>query len=656
MTKLICSLVLCLTIASTSFADQWRDPAWGVMLQKSDEVLLVEYVSSGKFRAKAKVLKVYKGSSKPQEVVWLTGFSNRYGPIDEVTTGSRYIVFVNKARYDKDDDEYWISRIAKEPAIKPYADALRQGKVWVVWTPTAGDLRVKNNQVQYDLLQTSYYRKQPYVPLLEFERFLKNVYLPKPQRSFVKYLLAKLKRPKDNDQVAQYVLMLQLIGYNKYHRYYEQLLAHPKAKTRFALAQLLGNIKGNKSRDLLVKLLDDKNSFVQGAAVRKLAKYPVDFVAPLLVKRLNTAGTEGYAPTNVMNPVRNRVDGGKVQMIKTLTKLRYKPAIKPLLALLDTKDKYLFALVYKSLKTLGSTEYIAYFNKVLTSGAYEVAEEASEIVARDGLYACIPACMKLIRRCDRYKKQTADGLVSSYDGLGKFNSDTVRAFLAEDIQIVLRYRPKNLDERHLHERWVRSYLELLAEKEIFLRDTKKVLYDYLFHRYGLSYHFKQSPELFELKKQKEDSLVKVTQEILKDEKSFKKAYALAFLSLTQPHSGALENFTIQYELAKPQNLLNAQEGVAYFHKKNRKFMARGIPEECLVPSTGNMNYLFGTAEEVYRSYDFILPVYCIYLSLFADKQDLVFLKNLLKHHYILDRDSYKRVEKSIKAAEKRLKK
>lgn len=655
MTKLICSLVLCLTVVSTSFADQWRDPAWGIMLQKSDEVLLVEYISKGKFRAKAKVLKVYKGSSKPQEVVWLTGFSNRYGPIDEVTIGSRYIVFVNKARYDKDDDEYWISRIAKEPAIKPYADALRQGKVWVVWTPTAGDLWVKNNQVQYDLLQTSYYSKQPYASLPEFERFLKSVYLPKPQRSFVKYLLAKLKRPKDNYQSAQYVLMLQLIGYSKYHRYYEQLLSHPKAETRFALAQLLGNIKGNKSRDLLVKLLDDKNSFVQGAVVRKLAKYPVDFVAPLLVKRLNTAGIEGYVPTNVMNPIKNRVDGGKVQMIKTLTTLAYKPAIKPLLALLDTKDKYLFALVYESLKTLGSTEYIAYFNKVLTSGAYEVAEKASEIVARNGLTACVPAFMKFIRRCDRYKKQTAYGLISSYDGLGKFNSDTVRAFLAEDFQIVLRYRPKNTDERHAHATWVQNYLELLEKKEIFLRGAKKILYDYLFGRYGLNYHFKQSPELFELKKYKEDSLVKVTHRILKGEKLFKRAYALAFLSPTQPHNGPLENFTIQYELAKPKKFTTPQEEFKYYREKNRKFMVRGIPEKRLVASDGSVSYMFG-AEAVYRSYDFILPVYCIYLSLFADKQDLVFLKNLLKYNYILDRYSYRRVEKSIKAAEKRLKK
>lgn len=654
MTKLIYSLVLCFALINSSFADQWRDPEWSVMLHKSDEILLIEYISDGTFKAKAKVLKVYKGKTKPQEVIWLTGFSNQYGPIDEATTGSQYIVFVNKARYDKGDDEYWSLKIAQDPTIKPYAEALKMGKVWVVWTPTAGDLLVKKGQVQYDLLQTSYYQNQPYASLQEFEQFLQSALQPKPKRSFVKYLLAKLKKPQDNYQCTQYVLMLQLIGYSKYQRYYEQFLLFKQAETRFALALLLSNIKGKKSRDLLVKLLDDKNSFVQGAVVRSLAKHPVDFVGPLLVKRLKTAGEEGRYPDNIMSPITNTVDGGKVQIIKTLTTLQYKPAIQPLLTLLDTQNRYLFALVYRSLKALGSTEYIAYFNKALTTGSYEVAEEASELVARDNLTACVPAFMRFIERCDRYKEQRASGLISSYGGLGKFDSDMVNAFLAQDFQKVLHYKPHDKDELSGHEQWVRGYLEILTEKKIFLNDHKKALYDYLFDRYGLNHHFKQSPELFDLKKQKEDSLVRVAQQILKDDKLFEKAYALVFLSPTQPHSGKLTNFTIEYVLAKPKKTLVANEAWAYYHQKNKKFIARGIPEKCLVATSGSGSYIFG-AEPIFRSIDLILPIYCTYLALFADKQDLVFLKKLLQYQYIFASDNYRKVEKSIKAAEKRLK-
>src|SRR5690606_2981464 len=75
-------------------ADSWIDPDWKEMIDSSDVIALVEYTSEGDFRAKAKPLTIYKGQLNTSEI-WISGFSNRYGPIDKMSPGDKYIVFLN---------------------------------------------------------------------------------------------------------------------------------------------------------------------------------------------------------------------------------------------------------------------------------------------------------------------------------------------------------------------------------------------------------------------------------------------------------------------------------------------------------------------------------------------------------------------------------
>ena len=60
------------------------------MLDSSEVVAMIQYTSNGSFRASAKVLAVYKGDLKTGDEIWISGFSNRYGPIDKVRYGDKY--------------------------------------------------------------------------------------------------------------------------------------------------------------------------------------------------------------------------------------------------------------------------------------------------------------------------------------------------------------------------------------------------------------------------------------------------------------------------------------------------------------------------------------------------------------------------------------
>ncbi|MFW5852102.1 MAG: hypothetical protein ACOCWB_07760, partial [Bacteroidota bacterium] len=153
-------------------ADSWIDPDWKEMIDSSDVIALIEYTSEGDFRAKAKPLTIYKGQLNTSEI-WISGFSNRYGPIDEMSPGDKYIVFLNFYEPTDRTLEYWQEQIKEDPELTDYYEALKAGNAYYVWTPTSGDLKVKGKTVQYDLLQTSYYGKQSFYPLDEFETFLK---------------------------------------------------------------------------------------------------------------------------------------------------------------------------------------------------------------------------------------------------------------------------------------------------------------------------------------------------------------------------------------------------------------------------------------------------------------------------------------------------
>jgi len=92
-------------------------------------------------------------------------------------------------------------------------------------SPTSGDLKVKGKTVQYDLLQTTFYKEQSFYPLKEFEVLL-NATKKKNNRNFHKKTLSKVKSNAANKNCAQYLMMLYLTAFKTFEPIYQTIADH----------------------------------------------------------------------------------------------------------------------------------------------------------------------------------------------------------------------------------------------------------------------------------------------------------------------------------------------------------------------------------------------------------------------------------------------
>ena len=233
-----------------SKSDTWLDPTWKQMLDSSEVVAMIQYTSNGSFRASAKVLAVYKGDLKTGDEIWISGFSNRYGPIDKVRYGDKYLVFLNRNQYVEqlyDDSDKWReyvwgtyhvdietilmltvltggllvvfslfrsvsagkSRASVEwsallmmivvwcwhMGLRDLASAFKKRPAYSVSSPSSGDLKVYGDQVRYDLISTTYHREQSFYALETFESFLFAYYQKTNPREFCNILTDESRQP-----------------------------------------------------------------------------------------------------------------------------------------------------------------------------------------------------------------------------------------------------------------------------------------------------------------------------------------------------------------------------------------------------------------------------------------------------------------------------
>lgn len=494
------ALTLLLLLPFTTKADQWRDPDWREMTYESDVIALVEYTSDGDSFAKAKPLRVYRGEFRSGEV-WISGFSNRYGPIDKMRVGDRYIVFLKAAERSARTIEYWKGRIKEEPELIPYFEALKARNAYYVWTPTAGDLVIKGKSVRYDLLQTTTHGEQSFYPLNEFESFLRATTQPE-KSGFHRRVLREVKNNALHTRCAQYLMMLTLTSFTDFDPVFQTIANGKDPASNYALAQLLGQMQGDKPRDLLLQMLDNESSLVQGEVVRQLADEDPDLIGPILVKRLRTAASDRMYHTNIMDPVVNSIDGGQIEIIQTLAKIKYKPATAGLLPLLDTDDEYLFPLVVEALLALDSKAFVPYLNKHLRNRTHSLIFSICSIIARNDLKVCKPALMEFISNHNRNGDHDYSYTVSWYMGLAHFDDAETRAFLLDDFEnLLLNSDTINGDKLN---RWIREYIDTFTRLES--AEARPLIYNALFHWHGIDAAFAEHPELFAVKRSIENSL------------------------------------------------------------------------------------------------------------------------------------------------------
>lgn len=629
--------IICLTFTAQTKADSWVDPTWKRMLDSSDVVALIQYTSKGDFRASAKILTIYKGQLKTGDEIYISGFSNRYGPIDKMSKGDKYLVFLNFNQPDEKRIEYWNEELKTKPELKDYVDAYKNNKAYYVWSPTSGDLKIKGKKVQYDLIQTSFYGKQNYYSLSEFENFLIAYYNKSKTTDFCNSLISNLKPVTDSDLNSQNLMKLFLLGYNQYDNVFESYVKVDNPSSKYALAQLMGNIKSVESRNILISLLDDKHSIVQGEVVRQLKNEPAEIVAPILLKHLKTSSSANFGPSNIMDPVMNRIDGGKFEIIKTLGELKYKPAIPDLLLLLETDNDDLFELVIEALKNMGSKDYIPYINKHLDNKTHDLIFEISMMIAKDSLIECLPSFKNFISTCNRNRHPNYEYAISTCCGIGHFKDSATVAFLLSDYKHFFTY--KDTLESSKQKYWTQKYIETFTDLKV--KEARPLIYKSIYDWFGLNEDFGKNPKLFEVKKQLEDSIRTVFENSL-EKKGYKLNYCIAFIENTSEVASGknpIVKYLIQVTIPSTDKGNEHQEIIV---------KELNLPKESVYIRFSDGVYHIAIQDRFDKSIS-STPLYNFlsYAKAIPNPSDLVFLQGLLDNNFISDDYYQKRVREAI---------
>lgn len=629
--------IICLTFTVQTKADTWIDPTWKNMLDSSDVVALVGYTGNGDFMASAKILTIYKGQLKTDDEIYISGFSNRYGPFDKMRKGDKYLVFLNFNQPNENRLEYWNKELKTKPELKEYIDAYKNNKAYNVWSPTSGDLKIKGKKVQYDLIQTSFYRNQNYYSLSEFESFLNAYYNKSKSTDICNSLISNIKSATESDLNSQNLMKLFLLGYNQYDNIFESYVKVDNPSSRYALAQLMGNIKSLESRNILITLLDDKHSIVQGEVVRQLKNEPAEIIAPILLKHLKTSSSANWGPSNIMDPVMNRIEGGKVEIIKTLGELKYKPAIPDLLLLLDTDNEDLFELVINALKNMESMDYIPSINKHLDNKTHDLIFEISMMIAKDSLVECLSSFKNFISTCNRNRHPNYENTISTCCGIGHFNDSATVAFLLSDYKQFFTY--KDTLESSKQKDWTQEYIETFADLKV--KEARPLIYKSIYDWFGLNEDFGKNPILFEIKKQLEDSIKTVFENNL-EKKGYKLNYCIAFIENTNDVvSGKKPLVKYLIEVTIPSTDKGNEHQEIIVKELN-------LPKESVYVRFSNGIYYIACQDRFDKSIS-STPIYYFlsYAKALPNPSDLIFLQGLLDNNFINDDYYQKRVREAI---------
>lgn len=657
-------IILAILFSSFSFevkADQWTDPSWKEMIDSSDVIALIEYTSRGDFRAQARPLIIYKGRLKAK-LIWISGFSNRYGPIDKMRPGDRYIVFLNFYEPTERTVRDWTEEVREKPELKDYFEALKAGNAYYVWSPTSGDLRVQGKKVQYDLLQTTYYDKQAFHSLDEFETFL-TATTQRNKSVFHTSTLETLKSNVSTAACARYLMMLYLTSFKSFDPVYQIIADRKDPEANYALAQLLGQIDGEKSRDILVQLMGHENSVVQGEAVRQLSDESPEFIGEILLAHLSSAGTGGMYRSNVMNPVMNEIDGGKIEIIKTIGKLKYKPAVRKLLPLLETEDAYFFRLLINVLLELDSKDFIPYVNEHLIKQTKPLIFEICQIITENDLKECVPSLMEFISSHNRNDHPSYEYAISKHMGLAHFENNEIRFFLMNDFEKFLNNNDTIKSGKV--RAWISEYIETF--KELRYAEARRLIYKSLFYWFGYDEEFGKHPQLVSIKTALQDSINQRAAVILK-EHDIEEVQSLVHITNAKDVVNGVTpdfEFIVQVELANDvkkrwashKDIFSDSKGVFELLKKVRQEVSDGLalPLEKVSAKAGM--YVDNTDDRFDVDIDFSpMNKFYQYAKQLPNQNDLLFLKALAESGFTKEDFDKRQLNRTIVEIEEKLNK
>lgn len=497
-------LILLVSLPTLLMADTWYDLSFREMMANSDLIGVFRVVEGGSFKARLVPVTVYKG--KVTGEIWIGGFSNKYGPIDSLAVGQTYLLFINKVKKHKSRYGSWSNAGNQSIAQASYEAStfVRSRKNgYFVPTPTSGEYRVIDDKAFIDLAEIN--DNIEGFPLEDVKRLIE--YQSKSKgNGFVEHCKTEIRKHLSTTNVyllTNYLSALELVPGASYDQMFEEIASNTAWQCRFTLAKLLGKIKGNESRDLLVDMMADTVGVVQGEAIRQLAKKEAaSFLGPLLVRQLDSASTQGLYPS-LMSAVRNQHESGKIQIIETLAELNYKPAIPYLLSVLRTKDEYVFKRTLDALIKLGSTEFVGALNNRLSDPklSASILFDITRIIEDQNLTQCKEGLLAQLSEHNRNDNRDKTIALSTLVTLAEHDPSIETAVL-KDFQHFFTYY--DTLQSHNQEEWIQEYIAACARLKS--EAARPLVYRALYEWNGFNPKLFTSVDSFSMKLEKEDSI------------------------------------------------------------------------------------------------------------------------------------------------------
>ena len=374
------------------------------------------------------------------------------------------------------------------------------------------------DQVRYRLLSPSYSHSAPARSRADFERFLRaavayhssaqtDASMVEEALTAIRHRTAELALVPDTatpsptteadeepSELSHQIALYYLVGGHAYDAGFEQIAASKDVNARFMLARLLGAISEEPARRLLVGMLSDANSLVQGEAVRQRGKSRADGVGPILHAHLAGAAGGAAGPTNLMDPVRNVIDGGKLEIVRTLGELKYQAAAADLIRLLEeARDGYSARVLLEALHKMGNRDYGRALEKPLRN-----PESLMTVAQCIGEHRLVEAKAALERVVEEASRENAGGPHwTAIEALGKIGDDDTGARLTAMLQrLTSRAVPEFFDDgvtQHLFG----------ALATLNYKPARAAVQEAFFYWLGVDSSFAEKPDLLKLKQRLE---------------------------------------------------------------------------------------------------------------------------------------------------------
>lgn len=339
--KLHIMLLCVLILAPSVFSNSWTDPDWEKMVRNAKLIGLFEVIEGGEHKALVQPISLIKGTRS--EKLELANLNNAHW-----------------------SEDFMVERALRK-GQKIYLFVHAWNDIYTDPTPTTGMMPLNpDDTVNYSLFSPSGSWDQPAHPADEFEFFISNIVHFQATGYPDAKLIQKLGREIDanltnieTNGLSDRLIRYRLWGGRNWLEGLKWTPNQPQPEVRYQAALLLGEMLPNDNAEaLLLKLLDDPDSMVQGQAVEALMKTGnTNETLALLTRKLGSSAPGSSGPTNIMNPIMNTYLGGQLAIIREIKTHKYAAATNELVAVArSTQNPMVFEKAYRTLKKFDSPE------------------------------------------------------------------------------------------------------------------------------------------------------------------------------------------------------------------------------------------------------------------------------------------------------------